>query len=84
MLGAYFPFPRTRAEREASRDPRLSIEERYRDRDDYLGKVSGVALRLVEERYLLAEDLPEVIGRAAEHYDWILKTSGASGAEARR
>ena len=84
VLGAYFPFPRTRAEREASRDPRLSIEERYRDRDDYLGKVSGVALRLVEERYLLAEDLPEVIGRAAEHYDWILKTSGASGAEARR
>lgn len=50
------------------------------DRDHYLGKIVTVALRLVEERYLLAEDLPEVMGRAAEHYDWVQKAAGlASG-----
>jgi len=69
-LGSYFPFPRTRAERESSGDPRPSIEERYRDREHYLGKVTAAALRLVGERYLLAQDLPEIIARAVAHYDW--------------
>lgn len=79
VLGAYFPFARTRAERQASGDSRPSIEERYRDRDHYLGRIATVALRLVEERYLLAEDLPEIIGRAGEHYDWSLRGAPASG-----
>ena len=35
-IGSYFAFPRTRAEAEESGDPRRSIEERYRDRNDYL------------------------------------------------
>ena len=35
MQGSTLPFPATRAEREQRGDPRPSIEERYRDRDDY-------------------------------------------------
>ncbi len=69
-IGSYLPFPRTRVARERSGDPRPAIDERYRDKDDYIGKVTAAALELVEERYLLADDLPEVIGRAAAHYDW--------------
>ena len=40
LLGSYIPFPRTREEREASGDPRLSIEERYGGVDDYLARVA--------------------------------------------
>ena len=69
-IGSYFPFAQTAAEREQNNDARLSIAERYRDKSDYLGRVTEAALHLVEERYLLATDLPEVIQRAGNHYDW--------------
>ncbi len=69
-IGSYIPLPRTEAERQTSGDSRLSIEERYRDKNQYLGMITQAALGLVEKRFLLAEDLPEVIGRAAAHYDW--------------
>nr|MCS5704495.1 alpha/beta hydrolase domain-containing protein [Acidobacteriota bacterium] len=75
-IGSYFPFARTAAEREQNNDARLSIAERYRDKSDYLGRVTEAALHLVEERYLLATDLPEVIQRAENHYDWaVAKTT---------
>ena len=69
-FGSYIPFALTRAERERAGDGPLSIEERYRDADDYLGQIARAALALVEERYLLASDLPAVIQRAADHYEW--------------
>ena len=39
LTGSMVAFPRTRAEREKSGDPRLSIEERYKDEQEYLGKI---------------------------------------------
>ena len=41
----HVPFARTKAERDARHDPRLSIEERYRDRNDYLQKIQASAAR---------------------------------------
>jgi hypothetical protein len=70
VVGSYIPFARTKAAREASGDPRLSIEERYADRAAYLGRVTEAALALQRERLLLAEDVPVVIERAAAHWDW--------------
>jgi hypothetical protein len=70
VVGSYFPFARTRAAREASADPRLSIEERYADRAAYLGRIAETALALQHERLLLAEDVPFVLERAAAHWDW--------------
>jgi hypothetical protein len=69
-VGSYFPFARTEAEREASGDPRPSIGERYRSREEYLGRASAAALALVRERLLLPEDVPAVLERAAAHWDW--------------
>jgi hypothetical protein len=69
MQGSTFPFPATRAERERSGDPRPSIEERYRDRDDYLARVRAAAEALVEQRYLLAEDVDLAVNLAAARYD---------------
>ena len=70
LAGSYLPFPRTRAERDASRDPRRSIEERYRRRDDYLTRIRTAADGLVKGGYLLAEDLGAVVERAGRHWDW--------------
>ena len=41
-----------------SRDPRLSVAERYASRDEYIGKFAEAAMKLVHERFLLREDLP--------------------------
>jgi hypothetical protein len=69
-IGSYIPFARTRAEREQSGDPRVSIEERYPDKQAYLSKISASANELVTQRYLLARDLPDLFARAAAHWDW--------------
>jgi hypothetical protein len=72
LAGWTLPFPATRAQREASGDPRLSIEERYSSRDEYLDRVQAAALGLIQEGYLLAEDLDEVMDRAALKYDYYM------------
>jgi hypothetical protein len=69
MQGSTLPFAPTAAGRARSGDPRPSIAERYRDRADYLERVRAAAQRLVDERYLLAEDVDAVVRQAAERYD---------------
>lgn len=69
LLGSTMPFPATRAERQATGDPRLSIEERYASREDYLRQVQQATEALVQQGYLLAEDLPTVADQAAQRYD---------------
>jgi hypothetical protein len=69
-IGSYIPFARTRADRERAGDPRLSIEERYRNRDEYVGKIAAAALDLVKQGYLLAEDVIDLLERAGQHYEW--------------
>lgn len=73
FTGSYFPFAKTKAERQRSGDPRLSIEERYANREQYLGRITEAALKLAKGGYLLAEDLPGVIERAAQHWDYALR-----------
>ena len=64
LLGSYIPFQKTKAEREKSGDPRLSIEERYKDQSDYVQQVSRAARALVNERFLLPEDAERIIAEA--------------------
>jgi hypothetical protein len=56
LSGAYFPFARTRAERQASGDPRRSLEERYTDHGGYVKAIEHATRTLVKERLLLPED----------------------------
>lgn len=72
--GAIYPFPRTRAERAATRDSRKSIEERYTGREEYLGKVILAARQLVMDGFLLAEDIPDIVTEATAQYDWAIRT----------
>jgi len=69
LMGATIPFPATREEREAKGDPRRSIEERYPSRARYLEQVRQEAQRLVDEGFLLAEDLELVVGQASRRYE---------------
>jgi len=72
LLGGYIPFARTKAEREQSGDPRLSVEERYHSRDEYLKLVQDAASALVKQGYLLSDDVPAAVKRAGEHWDLIV------------
>ena len=68
LTGSFFPFARTRAEREANGDPRLSLEERYGDHAGFVAAVRRAAGESVARRVLLPEDA-EVIVRMAEESD---------------
>jgi len=70
LLGSYVPLARTKSEREARRDARLSIEERYRDREDYLQRIRASAAGLVKDRFLLEEDVDDVVQRATRHWSY--------------
>jgi hypothetical protein len=65
FTGGYVPFARTRSERLASGDPRLSIEERYGSQEGYDCVVRRVANQAVADRFLLQADADRLIGQAA-------------------
>ena len=69
LLGGYIPFAATADERERRQDPRPAILERYAGRDAYIGRVTQYSTGLVEQGYVLAEDVPEIVRRAAAHWD---------------
>jgi len=69
LIGSMVAFPRTRAEREKSGDPRRSIEERYQSQEEYLGKIEGAAKELAKERFLLEADIPQVVARAKQRWE---------------
>jgi hypothetical protein len=69
LLGATIPFAPTRAARETAKDPRPSIEERYRSREEYLAKVEKVLDALVLSGYLIYDDGPRILQRATDQWD---------------
>ena len=69
LAGWTLPLPATPADQASSGDPRPSIEELYADRDDYLHKVREAAQSLVDEGYMLEEDLDLVSERAGLRFD---------------
>jgi hypothetical protein len=82
MQGLSMFFPATGNQRQETGDSRLSIEERYQDRESYLEQVRDAALRLVAQRYLLEEDLEVVVAACTERYDAALAAAGTSAVAA--
>jgi hypothetical protein len=64
--GSFVPFARTKAEREATGDPRPSIEERYADHAAYVAAVRSVCDQRVRERVMLQEDADLFVKAAQE------------------
>lgn len=62
--GGFIPFALTRAEREASGDPRLSLQERYGDHEGYVRAVRAAAADLTAARFLTPQDAERLIAEA--------------------
>jgi hypothetical protein len=80
-MGSAIPFPRSAAERNGTRDPRKSLEERYASREAYVAAFRQHADTLVKGGYLLAEDVPELMRRADEQ--WAHATAAAAATSGR-
>jgi Alpha/beta hydrolase domain len=80
MVGSYIQFPRTRAERQKTGDPRKSIEELYQNRDDYLQKITASARRLAKGGYVLERDISKIVEKAAAQWDYTMGSSGRTAA----
>lgn len=65
-VGGFIPFARTKAERTASGDPRLSLEERYQTHDGYVQAVTTAAHTLVKDGYLRESDANTMIKQAQD------------------
>ena len=75
MAGSYIPFAKTKSDREKGHDPRLSVEERYSSRADYVRRVEEAANKLVKERFLLQEDVKPIVEAAGQHWDWTMSAA---------
>ena len=56
LEGSYLPFARTREERLAAGDPRLSLEERYGDHAGFVSAIRKAAQERVDARFMLEMD----------------------------
>ncbi len=63
LVAGYIPFAKTKAERVASGDPRLSIEERYPDGAAYYSTAVKQANALVQQRLLLPDDAVRLLNQ---------------------
>lgn len=70
---SWIPFARTAAERAKTGDPRLSVEERYKSRDDYLARYTAALDELIKERWILPEDRAAVLERGEAEWDLATK-----------
>ena len=86
--GMMINFPKTRAERLAAGDPRLSLEERYPDHAQYVDAVRRAAWSLESLGLLLEEDVVRYVDEALQSpvglSTWLLpssaRTPGPAGA----
>jgi hypothetical protein len=69
FYGSTFPLAKTKDERAAVHDPRLSIGERYASREEYLKRVDAAADELIRRRLVLPQDREFVVERAARLWD---------------
>ena len=61
--GQYIPFPKTKADRLASGDPRMSIEERYGNVETYSSLLQNAIKDLVRSGFLLPFDADAALSR---------------------
>ncbi len=79
LAGWVLPFPATTTQRAASRDPRPAIRERYASKDDYVSRTESAAQHLVDEGYMLEEDIQGSMRLAAVRYDYFSGNGGTNG-----
>jgi Alpha/beta hydrolase domain len=76
--GQMIAFAKTKAERLASGDPRLSIEERYTSADAYTTAARKAIDDLVAKRYMLREDVDAYVQRMTRLWQGMADVSRAT------
>jgi hypothetical protein len=66
LVGAYLPFAKTAAAREAAKDPRPSLAERYQDQNHYVDRIRVATREAEAEGFLLPEDAAVIANSVAE------------------
>lgn len=61
LAGSYFPFARTKEERQKVGDPRPSLQERYGNFEEYRKRFAAYCRELVKRRCLLEEDAARLL-----------------------
>ena len=64
--GQYIPFAKTKADRTAAGDPRLSVEERYRSYSQYRSKLIASIDGLVRGRFILCEETDDMLAELVQ------------------
>lgn len=64
FFGGFIPFARTKAEREAAGDPRLSLEERYKDQAGFVAQVTAAVARHQKAGWLSVRDAALLLNQA--------------------
>jgi hypothetical protein len=64
FAGGYIPFARTKSEREAKGDPRLSLEERYKDKAGFLAQVRLAISQHQNAGWLSSVDAAQLLKQA--------------------
>ena len=55
--------------------PRLSVEERYRSKEEYLERITKSANDLAARGYLIKEDVQRIVQQAGSRWDWVMGNS---------
>ncbi|MFN7918140.1 MAG: alpha/beta hydrolase domain-containing protein [Vicinamibacterales bacterium] len=72
MAGSYIEFPKTKADRERTKDPRPSIIERYGSKAEYVRRVREAATKLADQRFIVREDIDPITNELASQWDAIM------------
>lgn len=65
---SYIAFPKTAADRLRTSDPRKSVEERYRGKEDYMMQFTKATEELVKQRWILPEDRESVLHHGEQEW----------------
>jgi hypothetical protein len=69
FLGSWLPFGKTKSDHDA----RMPLAERYSSREEYLKRFTEAANKLVVDRFLLQEDLDELVKRGGDEWDFVTR-----------
>jgi hypothetical protein len=69
LIGGFHPFPATKAQRAAKKDPRPAIEERYSGKDDYTAKINAAIADLIAAGFVLPADKARLEKQASDRWD---------------
>jgi hypothetical protein len=70
--GTFIPLSTTEEAREASQDPRPSVQSLYSSRDGYLERVRATTRELVREGFMLPQDAGLAVELAAKQWEWLM------------